>query len=64
MDITIILAILGGVFIGLALAYIRIRAGLTYKEWYFLQEFYESLRLGEYEMEDPKDERSGINERH
>ena len=64
MDITIVLAILGGVVIGLLLAYVRIRSGLSYKEWYYLQEFYESLRLGEYETQGPEDERSGINERH
>ena len=56
MDLTIVLAILGGIVIGLALATIRITAGLNTQELYYLSEFYKSLRAGAYECTD--DERS------
>jgi hypothetical protein len=57
MELNIVLAILGGVVIGWFLAYVRIRAGLSNKEWYFLCETYESLRDGTYEyVEEGSDE--------
>ena len=52
MDLNIVLAILSGVVIGIAAVTIRITAGLSMKEIYFLTEFWHSLRDGTYEFED------------
>ena len=56
MDIRIILALLGGVIIGMALFVVTATAGLSLKEIYFLAEFWRSLRAGEYDYEDEEEE--------
>ena len=56
MDIRIILAMLGGVIIGMALSVVAATAGLSLKEIYFLGEFWKSLKAGDYDYEDEEEE--------
>lgn len=56
MDIRIMLALTGGVIIGMALFVVAATAGLSLKEIYFLGEFWKSLKAGEYDYEDEEDE--------
>lgn len=56
MDVTIVLAMLGGVLIGMAAFTIAVTAGLSMKEIYFLSEFWKSLKSGEYEWESDEDD--------
>lgn len=52
MDLNIVLALLSGMVLGIAAVVIRITAGLSMKEIYFLDEFWHSLRDGTYEYDD------------
>lgn len=56
MELRIVLAMLGGMVLGMAALVIAITAGLDLKEIYFLAEFWRSLKAGEYEFEDEEDE--------
>lgn len=49
MEIKVLLAVLGGFFIGCAFVYVRLRSGLTRDEWLYFKEFLECLRTGSYE---------------
>lgn len=55
MEIKIVLAILGGMVLGMAAIVIAITAGLDLKECYFLAEFWRSLNAGAYDYEDDDD---------
>ena len=56
MDLRIVIALLCGAALGACAMYVRIRAGLSAKEWYFLTEFYESLRAGSYDVNTAEDD--------
>lgn len=58
MDLRIVIALLCGAALGACAMYVRVRAGLSAKEWYFLTEFYESLRAGAYDV-NPEEEGTG-----
>ena len=49
MEIRILLAALGGFFIGCAFVYVRLRSGLTREEWQYFKEFLACLRAGAHE---------------
>ena len=59
MDVRIVLAMLGGMLIGMAAFAIAATAGLNLKEIYFLSEFWKSLKEGNYEWDadDEEDEK-------
>ena len=56
MDLTIVLALLGGVVLGIGAMAVAITAGLSMKEIYFLSEFYRSLKNGTYEEKEEDEE--------
>lgn len=43
MEIRVFLAVLGGFFIGCAFVYVRLRSGLTQREWQYFRAFHQSL---------------------
>lgn len=49
MEIKAFLAILGGFFIGCAFVYVRLRSGLTRREWQYFRAFHQSLLDGTYD---------------
>ena len=53
MYIRVLLGMLFGFVMGILFLYWRIRSGLSRKEWYFLQEFYDGVRAGNYEINGP-----------
>ena len=48
--IQFVLAVCGGILIGIGLTYIRVRSGLTREDWYWLGEIYDQIRSGEYDF--------------
>lgn len=60
MELRVVLAALGGFFIGCAFVYVRLRSGLSKDEWLYFKAFLTALRDGNYEQ--VSDERKGNDE--
>ena len=62
MDLRIVMALLCGAALGACAMYVRVRAGLSAKEWYFLTEFYCGLKNGAYEVNSDEDDADDADE--
>ena len=62
MDLKIVMALLCGAVLGACAVYVRVRAGLSAKEWYFLTEFYDGLKHGAYEVNSDGDDADDADE--